>query len=176
MARCYRLERVQLVRRPRSEVFGFFSNPLNLESITPGFLQFKITTPPPIEFRPGALIDYQLRLYGVKFNWQTRIEEVEPEVRFRDVQLRGPYRQWNHLHEFYEVPEGTLCVDRVDYELPLGVLGSVAHAVVVRNSLAQIFDFRREQICRLLPDLPPGDSLESDGKTQSSAARSPRLS
>lgn len=176
MERGYRLERVQLIRRPRSEVFAFFSNPINLESITPGFLKFKITSPQPIEFRPGALIDYQLQLYGVKFNWQTRIEEVEPEVRFRDVQLRGPYRQWNHLHEFYEVPEGTLCVDVVDYELPLGVLGRAVHAVIVRNSLAQIFDYRREQIRRLLPDLPPGRPLESDAVAQSSSARPSRLS
>ena len=45
-----------------------------------------------------ALIDYRLRLFGIPFGWQTRIETFERNVRFSDVQLRGPYRRWHHLH------------------------------------------------------------------------------
>lgn len=142
----YRLVCEQTIRRPRHEVFEFFADAANLERITPRFLQFQITSPLPIEMRPGALIDYRLKLFGVPFNWQTLIESWEPPLRFTDVQLKGPYRRWHHTHEFLEVPEGTLCVDTVDYELPLGPLGWLGQAFFVRRSLQQIFAHRCQVI------------------------------
>jgi ligand-binding SRPBCC domain-containing protein len=145
------LERSQLVPRPRAEVFAFFADARNLEKLTPGFLRFEILTPAPIEMRPGTLIDYRLSLFGVGFRWRTEIEAFEPGVRFVDVQLRGPYRRWHHTHTFEDAPGGTLMRDRVEYQLPLGPLGGLAHAVVVRRQLRVIFDHRREVIARLFP-------------------------
>jgi hypothetical protein len=144
------LTREQLVPRPREDVFVFFSDPFNLEAITPGFLRFRIVTPGPIPMRSGALVDYRLALFGVPFGWQTRIEEWVPQERFVDVQLRGPYRLWHHLHVFEDAPGGTLVRDRVTYELPLGLAGDLAHALLVRRAIARIFDHRREAIARLL--------------------------
>lgn len=145
------LERYQLVRRPRPEVFAFFSDARNLEAITPAFLRFRIATRDPIAMGTGTRIAYRLSLYGVPFGWDTRIERWEPERRFVDVQLRGPYRRWCHAHHFLEVPEGTLVLDRVEYALPLGPLGAVAHALFVKRALTAIFDHRSERIAALLP-------------------------
>jgi hypothetical protein len=145
----YRLERVQQIPRPLGEVFAFFSDATNLERITPGFLRFRILTPRPIPIAAGTLIDYELRLYGVPLRWRTRIESFEPGSSFSDVQLRGPYRRWVHRHEFREVPGGTQMRDVVDYELPFGPAGKLAHALFVRRSLERIFDHRRETIAAL---------------------------
>ncbi|MBL8826172.1 MAG: SRPBCC family protein [Planctomycetaceae bacterium] len=150
MTRRYCLERAQLVPRPLDETFSFFAAAENLETITPDFLCFQITTPLPIAMHAGTLIDYRLRLFGVPFNWTTRIESFEPNVRFVDTQLRGPYRYWHHLHEFYEVEQGTLIVDRVHYEMPFGVIGRLTRWLNVRETLDTIFDYRRERIAVLL--------------------------
>jgi ligand-binding SRPBCC domain-containing protein len=141
------LERTQLVPRPRAEVFAFFADAGNLERLTPGFLRFQILTPAPIEMRPGALIDYRLSLFGVGFGWRTEIQAFVPGERFVDVQLRGPYARWHHTHTFADAPGGaTLIGDRVEYALPLGPLGEVAHALVVRRQLDTIFEHRRRII------------------------------
>lgn len=150
MARVYHLFRQQRIPHSVEETFAFFSDAMNLEAITPGFLQFKILTPSPIHLQPGTLIDYRLKLLGVPFYWQTRIDTFEPNVRFSDTQLRGPYRRWYHRHEFAPIEGGTLMTDHVEYELPLGPLGALAHAVFVRSSLDQIFDYRRQRIEELL--------------------------
>jgi hypothetical protein len=34
--------------------------------------------------------------------------------------------------------------DEVKYQLPFGVLGDIAHAVIVRKKVESIFSFRRE--------------------------------
>jgi ligand-binding SRPBCC domain-containing protein len=141
MAR-HRLERTQLVPREVSEVFAFFAAAENLERLTPPALAFHIHTPPPIVMRPGALIDYTIRLRGLPLRWRTQIEDWAPERRFVDVQLRGPYRFWRHEHLFTAVGSGTEIRDVVDYELPLGPLGEPAHRAFVRAELDRIFDYR----------------------------------
>ena len=138
------LEREQIIERPRTEVFDFFSDARNLERITPDFLNFRILTKTPIEMKAGTLIDYRIRLFGVPVKWRTRIDVFEPNVRFVDRQLSGPYRTWIHTHEFSDVDGGkaTKMIDRVEYEVPFGPLGGVARALFVRRTLDRIFDHR----------------------------------
>lgn len=158
------LERWQLVARPRGEVFAFFADARNLETLTPSSLRFHIETPLPIEMRTGAIIDYRLTLFGAKTRWRTLIETFEPEVRFVDVQLRGPYRRWRHTHEFADVPGGTRVRDRVEYQLPLGALGELARLLFVEGQLRRIFDFRREAIARLFGAVGGGDECDTGGE------------
>ncbi|MGI8412455.1 MAG: SRPBCC family protein, partial [Solirubrobacteraceae bacterium] len=135
----YRLEREQVLHRPRTEVFSFFSEARNLERITPRWLSFEVLTPDPIEMGAGTTIDYRLRLYAVPFRWTSRIETWDPSRGFSDRQVHGPYHLWHHRHEFVAQGETTLVRDWVEYALPLGVLGELAHALFVRRDLRRIF-------------------------------------
>jgi ligand-binding SRPBCC domain-containing protein len=145
-----RIERRQLIAAPLPDVFAFFSRARNLEELTPPWLRFEVLTEEPIEMRPGALIEYRLRLHGLPLRWVSRIEDWEPERGFVDRQLRGPFRLWHHTHEFGRDPQGTIMRDSVRYALPLGPIGTLAHVAFVRSDLSHVFDYRREQIARLL--------------------------
>jgi ligand-binding SRPBCC domain-containing protein len=138
----------QWLPRPRAEVFPFFADAANLEKLTPPFLQFHIVTPGPIDMRPGALIDYRLRVHGLPLRWRTEIVAWEPPHRFIDVQLRGPYRLWHHTHTFEERDGGTLCIDDVRYH-PLG--GAIVNHLFVRHDIANIFEFRRRRLLEIFP-------------------------
>jgi len=151
----YRLERFLFLPRAREEVFAFFSDAANLERITPPFLNFHIITPRPIAMKPGTIIDYKLRLYGIAFQWRTLIETFDPPVSFSDVQVTGPYRRWHHLHEFVEVPGGTEMRDRVDYELPFPLFAPIVHPLFVRRSVQQIFDYRNKIISEIFGAAAP---------------------
>ncbi len=115
-------ETEQWLARKREEVFGFFSEAQNLETLTPGWLRFSIVTPTPVEMRVGAIIDYQLKLRGIPLRWRTEITAWDPPRRFIDEQVRGPYRLWTHEHLFKEHQGGTLMSDRVRYAVPGGGL------------------------------------------------------
>jgi ligand-binding SRPBCC domain-containing protein len=145
------LERTQIVRRPLDETFKFFSDPLNLERLTPAFLKFRFLTPPPAEVRPGTVIDYQIRLYGVPVHWRTQIEVVEAPNRFVDVQEKGPYALWRHSHSFRDIGDGaTEMKDRVEYAMPMGVLGEIAYRLFVARSLKEIFDYRERELAAVM--------------------------
>jgi len=144
------LRREQRLPGAPDDVFPFFADAHNLEAITPPFLGFRVVTPRPLELRPGALIEYRLRLHGLPIAWLTRIEDWEPGVRFTDAQLAGPYRLWHHTHEFAPDGDGgTVMRDTVRYALPYWPLGEVAHPLVARD-LAAIFDFRATAVARAL--------------------------
>jgi ligand-binding SRPBCC domain-containing protein len=141
------LRREQRLPRAPDTVFEFFADAHNLEAITPPWLGFRVVTPRPIDMRPGALIEYRLRLHGVPLRWHTRIAVWDPPNRFVDVQVRGPYRLWHHTHDFEPAGDGgTVMRDTVRYALPLGSLGALAHRLLVRDNLAAIFDFRCEAV------------------------------
>jgi ligand-binding SRPBCC domain-containing protein len=145
------LRREQRLPGAPAEVFPFFADAGNLEAITPDWLGFRIVTPRPIDMRVGALIEYRLRLHGVRVSWLTRIEEWEPDVRFVDAQLSGPYRLWHHTHEFEpDGAGGTVMRDTVRYALPFGPLGALARRLIVARDLEAIFDFRAERVARAL--------------------------
>ena len=145
------LERTQKVPRPVGETFRFFSDPHNLQRLTPAFLNFKFLVPPPEVVRPGTVIDYQIKLYGVPVHWRTRIEVVEAPKKFVDMQEKGPYALWRHSHCFKDVGAGaTEMKDRVEYAMPLGPLGEIAYHLFVARSLAQIFEFRERELAAIM--------------------------
>ena len=137
----HRIFRKTTLPLPRPEVFRFFADAGNLERITPPELAFEFVTPLPVEMRVGALIEYRLGLFGVRFGWRTRIVAWEPDRGFVDEQLRGPFRRWVHTHRFREVEAGTEVEDEVEWALPLPPLGEVARPLV-RRQLERIFDHR----------------------------------
>jgi ligand-binding SRPBCC domain-containing protein len=150
MARSYRLVRTQRVRAPLDDVFAFFSEAENLDALTPPFLRFRILTPTPIVMREGARIEYALSLFGIRFRWRTRITVWESGARFVDEQESGPYARWVHTHTFEADGDTTVIRDVVDYALPLGPVGELAHALLIERTLARIFDFRHEATARRL--------------------------
>ena len=129
---------------PPEELFPFFADAGNLDAITPPWLNFHIVTPRPIEMRPGALIDYQLRVRGLPLRWRTLIKEWQPPHCFVDEQVRGPYRQWIHTHTFEPRDGGTLARDVVRYAVPFDF---IAHPLFVRRDIEKIFAFRQEALC-----------------------------
>jgi ligand-binding SRPBCC domain-containing protein len=136
----------QWIRKPVEEVFAFFSEPRNLQAITPSWLDFAIVNPADIVMREGALIDYRLRLHGLPLRWRSRIRAWEPPRRFVDEQVKGPYRLWVHEHTFESAAGGTTVRDRVDYAVPGGAL---IQRLFVARDVEKIFRYRRETLVRI---------------------------
>jgi ligand-binding SRPBCC domain-containing protein len=162
----YLLEREQLIRRSKEETFEFFGDAFNLEKITPPFLKFRITTPSPIAMKAGALIDYQLSLFGIPFKWRTLIETWDEGDKFVDTQIKGPYSLWHHTHTFEDLAGGeTLMKDIVRYRIPFGVFGRIAHWLFIKKTLDAIFDYRAEATSMLLNGDEKSTPMKATGMT-----------
>lgn len=131
---------------PRDKVFAFFSNPGNLDRLTPAWLHFTILTPATQAMRQGALIDYRLRIRGIPIRWQSEISVWDPPKRFVDRQIKGPYSLWVHEHSFEQSDNGTVVGDNVEYAV-LG--GSLVRKFLVVPDLERIFAYRHKMLTEL---------------------------
>ncbi len=136
------LERQMFLPVEVKDVFPFFTDPYNLEKITPPFLNFKVVSTSDKVVQKGTTISYKLKLHGLPLKWLTNIEDLAINSLFIDNQTKGPYKRWHHTHTFISLPHGTLMRDRVLYRLPFGWLGRcIAHFYATKD-VNKIFDYR----------------------------------
>lgn len=140
----YQLYREQQLKCDLATAWSFFSDPENLSKITPKDMGFVVLTKNTNEaIYEGMEIDYTVSpLLGIPMKWKTHILKVDLQKSFTDFQAKGPYKLWNHYHEFIPNEKGVLMKDTVDYELPFGFLGTIAHFLLVKNKLNEIFNYR----------------------------------
>lgn len=154
----YQLQRQQHLPIDLDTAWAFFSNPSNLERITPDDLNFRIFTDVPDKVYAGLMIGYRLRVPpGVPVTWWTEIKYVDAPHRFVDEQRQGPYRMWFHEHHFEAVDGGVQMTDTLHYALPFGWLGRLAHWLFVGRQVRGIFDHRVGVLDELFRAQPAAD-------------------
>lgn len=145
----YTFKTETLLNRPIQEVFPFFADAENLDAVTPPWLKFEILTPSPIEMRVGTIVDYRLRLHGIPIRWRSEITEWDPPHKFTDVQIKGPYRFWQHEHFFNSEGNQTRMIDRVEYAIPGWIFAPLVHSLFIRRDLEKIFKYRERRFLEI---------------------------
>ena len=144
------LRQSQTLPVSRKVLWEFVSVPQNLNQITPPKMAFKIIGDPPESAYEGLLLEYKVRIPVLGWTtWLTEIKYVTEGYSFMDEQRIGPYKLWLHTHTLEDVDGGTKMTDEIRYALPFGLLGEFAHAIFVKRTLKQIFDYRREKLDEL---------------------------
>lgn len=148
----HELYREQQLNCDLQTAWDFFSSPTNLPKITPKDMAFTVLSEQKTDtIFEGMIIDYTVSPFlGIPLKWKTRITSVIPNKSFTDFQEKGPYKLWNHHHEFIPNEKGVLMIDKVDYELPFGILGNIAYALFVKKKLEKIFNYRFQILENLL--------------------------
>ena len=128
------------------KAWNFFSSAENLAVIIPPDLGFKILSDiKEKEIYEGMLIEYKVSpLFKIPLHWKTEISKTDKPYSFTDIQLKGPYKLWEHTHVFIEKEKGILMKDHLKYGLPFGIIGQLAHSLIVRKKLEYIFAYRKQ--------------------------------
>jgi ligand-binding SRPBCC domain-containing protein len=152
----YNLKRTQFLPITLQEAWDFFSSPNNLEKITPSKMGFVILYKSGGEkMYPGQLIRYTVRVLPfLPLHWVTEITHVQEPQYFVDEQRFGPYALWHHQHHFTKVDGGVLMADEVNYAIPLGILGRLAHWLFVGREVSAIFEHRFHVLQKFFSSAP----------------------
>jgi ligand-binding SRPBCC domain-containing protein len=138
------IKTVQKIPVSLDKAWEFFSNPANLQTITPDNMGFKVISKHHGDtMYAGQIIEYTVKpVLGIPLYWMTEITQVKDKEYFIDEQRFGPYTLWHHQHHFKAIEGGVEMTDIIHYKNPLGFLGRIANALFVKKQLAGIFDYR----------------------------------
>ena len=129
------------------QAWEFLSNPANLKTITPDYMSFDILSGADRPMYSGQIIQYIVTpVLGIKTKWVTEITHVMDKKYFVDAQRFGPYSLWHHKHFINEIDGGVEMEDIIDYKIPLGWLGQLAHPILVKPKLEEIFSYRKTKL------------------------------
>lgn len=131
----------------KEQAWAFFSSPKNLKTITPDYMGFNILSGADRPMFAGQIIQYIVTpVLGIKTKWVTEITHVKEGEYFVDEQRFGPYALWHHKHFINEIEGGVEMEDIIDYKVPLGFLGQLAHPFLVKPKLNEIFEYRTKKL------------------------------
>ncbi|HSG32200.1 MAG TPA: SRPBCC family protein [Thermodesulfobacteriota bacterium] len=152
----YTLNKTQILPIGLCECWNFFSNPSNLEQITPPELGLKVKSETADKMYAGMIIEYDVTpLAGIKQTWVTEITQVDYLNYFIDEQRFGPYKFWHHQHKFKKLSDNTTqAIDIVNYSLPLDPVSRIINNLFISKQLNRIFEFRKQVLEKMFGSIP----------------------
>lgn len=123
-------------------VFAFHELPDAFERLVPPWENAKVIQKADISNIGSRAIIEQKILGLVPSRWIAEHTAYDPPRMFEDVQVSGPFSSWRHRHIVEPHKDGALLIDDIDYEPPLGLLGSLADPLIVRPKIEKMFEFR----------------------------------
>ncbi len=143
----YQLHSKQATPITQQEAWDFLSNPANLKTITPDHMGFHILSGADRLMFAGQIIQYKVSpMPGYSTKWVTEITHVKEGEYFVDEQRFGPYALWHHKHFITPIEGGVMLEDIIDYKIPFGIMGQMAHSLFVKNKLKEIFKYREHAL------------------------------
>jgi ligand-binding SRPBCC domain-containing protein len=136
------------IAAPAARVFAWHLRPEALTSLIPPWERV-VVHEPPASLGDEARAVLRIRNGPLTLRWIAEhsgfIDRGAAGGEFTDTQVSGPFRSWKHRHLVEaDGPDGCWLDDRIEYELPLGVLGRLAGGAITRRKLERMFAFRHE--------------------------------
>jgi len=123
------------INSPVSEVFTYFARPEHMADQFPENMGLNII---PIEVKNGFGVGTIFRISGdfdgKKLEWDCETIDYIPHRKIVAKMIEGPFKEWQIVVEFAEISENkTKTSITVDYEMPMGPLGSFMDKVKLKK-------------------------------------------
>jgi ligand-binding SRPBCC domain-containing protein len=90
----------------------------------------------------GQEVTWEATHLGFRQRLTSRITAFDRPDHFRDSQVRGPFRRFDHDHYFFTESGVTVMKDVFDYAAPLGWLGNCADHLFLQSYMTKLLQKR----------------------------------
>ena len=101
------------IKEPLNNVFDFYSNPRNINLLTPWFA--KVSCTPEKKISKNEVFTIEINMFGIKNKVEILIKNYEENKLFTDLQIKGPFNYWEHNHIFKYENNETIMYDVINY-------------------------------------------------------------
>jgi len=130
-------------------LFDFLSRPGNIARLGDPQVGIRFVSAPET-ISAGSKLEFEIVSFGQKIRATHEIIQFERPRLVVEKQLSGPMKSWRHEHEYVPTAAGSVKRDRVDFQLPGGLLGFLLSDEKIINHLEDGFYFRQQQINKLI--------------------------
>ncbi len=132
-----------LINAPIETVWQFHERPDILDLLTPPWQPVQIVRREG-GLGVGAITEFRLILGVIPIRWLAYHTECEAPYLFVDKQIEGPLKSWIHRHEFTRENQKTRLTDKINDELPGGMLAEFLLGWWVNSRLEAMFEYRHQ--------------------------------
>ncbi|MEF3255542.1 MAG: TIGR01777 family oxidoreductase [Deferribacterales bacterium] len=98
------------------------------------------------------------------FRWHAKHLDFIPYKQFKDIQLTGPFRKWEHTHKFIEIEQNrSKLIDEIEYEPMFKPISNIFTAEMITKRLHSTFNYRHtitKNDLKLLEKYPPKEKYK----------------
>lgn len=125
------------------QVYDCLTQPQNLARLLSPLLEVEWQSGGEEGLKRGSEILLTMTRYHLSQQVRLRVEDVVPEQTLTYRQTLGLFAYWLHTMKFQPVENNeTRVLDRVEYELPMGILGHLASDLWVRRDIERLLRHR----------------------------------
>lgn len=130
------------IERPAAEVFAWHERPGAFTQLCPPWEKIEVISHVG-GLRNGARVSLRTRVGPVWTRWELAHRDYVADRQFRDVLIRGPFAQWEHLHLIEPAgSNASTLTDEIHYRLPLEPFSRWFGGAFTRRKLERMFDYR----------------------------------
>ncbi len=93
----------------------------------------------------GATAVLKVKVGMFKLEWIARHFQMVAGLQFADIQQRGPFAFWHHVHRLEPLgADRCELIDKIEYELPASPISQLLLGGYVKKKLARMFNYRHQ--------------------------------
>ena len=124
------------------EAFAWHDRPGALDRLIPPWEKVRITSRGE-GIRNGSRVVLVNRQGPLPLRWVAEHCDYRQGRQFRDVQVQGPFKHWDHTHRFVAGGEDkSVLEDQIEYCVRGGMLGRMAAGRFIRGKIRSMFAYR----------------------------------
>ncbi len=158
-----RFQKTSVVDFPIGAVSDFHRNPKILKELTPPLAPVYFHRIEPLN--EGSIVEMTIWLGCFPVFWRAKYIEVQKLSGFSDIQEKGPFKLWKHVHRFHDLENGkTEIDDNIEAEFKPGLKGMPGRLIWM--GLHMLFYFRHWKTRKMLARFYPNDAYAIQYETR----------
>ena len=143
------IELTTVICAPRERVFDLARSIDAHQDSTSGTEECAVTGVTSGLIGMGDEVTWEARHFGLRQRLTVRVTAFDRPNRFQDIMISGAFKIMIHDHEFSDHAEGTLMLDRFEFQSPMGILGRIADSLFLAAYMRRFLVERNEVLKQL---------------------------
>lgn len=94
----------------------------------------------------GQTVTFEGTHFGLRQRLTVKVVEFERPCLFVDEMIKGTFRSFKHIHEFFPQDDGTLMRDTLTWISPFGILGRLVDKLLLERHLRSLVSGRNAKL------------------------------